>query len=75
MLDFGCGDATTTIPVAKLGVNDLGVDIADNLVRQCKLKYKFSPSPSWVKYYWGSIYIAAIKKVITDRIRPYIKTL
>ena len=74
-MDPGCGDGTTAIPMAKLGANVLGVDIADNLIRQCKLKYKFSPSPIWVKYYWGSIYIAAIKKVITDRIRPYIKTL
>ena len=42
MLDFGWGDATTAIPMAKLGANVLGVDIADDLVRQCKLKYNFS---------------------------------
>jgi ubiquinone/menaquinone biosynthesis C-methylase UbiE len=32
VLDLGCGDGTTAIPEAKLGVDVLGVDIARNLV-------------------------------------------
>jgi ubiquinone/menaquinone biosynthesis C-methylase UbiE len=32
ILDVGCGDGTTAIPMAKLGANVLGVDIARNLV-------------------------------------------
>lgn len=32
VLDVGCGDGTTAIPMAKLGANVLGVDIARNLV-------------------------------------------
>ena len=32
VLDLGCGDGTTAIPVARLGADVLGVDIARNLV-------------------------------------------
>src|ERR1700758_5211789 len=32
VLDLGCGDGTTAIPAAKLGAEELGVDIASNLV-------------------------------------------
>lgn len=32
VLDVGCGDGTTALPMAKLGANVLGVDIARNLV-------------------------------------------
>lgn len=32
VLDVGCGDGTTAIPMAKLGADVLGVDIAANLV-------------------------------------------
>ena len=32
ILDLGCGDGTTAIPAARLGVEVLGVDIASNLV-------------------------------------------
>ena len=33
VLDVGCGDGTTAIPMARLGADVLGVDIARNLVR------------------------------------------
>lgn len=33
VLDLGCGDGTTAIPVARLGAQVTGVDIASNLVR------------------------------------------
>src|SRR6516162_2174801 len=32
VLDLGCGDGTTALPAARLGVEVLGVDIAQNLV-------------------------------------------
>ena len=32
VLDLACGDGTTAIPVARLGADVLGVDIASNLV-------------------------------------------
>ncbi len=32
VLDVGCGDGTTALPMAKLGADVLGVDIARNLV-------------------------------------------
>jgi SAM-dependent methyltransferase len=32
VLDLGCGDGTTALPEAKLGADELGVDIARNLV-------------------------------------------
>ncbi|TGL93135.1 class I SAM-dependent methyltransferase [Leptospira barantonii] len=32
VLDLGCGDGTTAIPLAKIGVEVLGIDIAENLV-------------------------------------------
>jgi ubiquinone/menaquinone biosynthesis C-methylase UbiE len=32
VLDLGCGDGTTALPIAKLGAGVLGVDIAQNLV-------------------------------------------
>jgi cyclopropane fatty-acyl-phospholipid synthase-like methyltransferase len=34
VLDLGCGDGTTAIPEARLGADVLGVDIAQNLVKQ-----------------------------------------
>src|SRR5947207_16028740 len=33
VLDLGCGDGTTALPAALLGADDLGVDIASNLVK------------------------------------------
>jgi ubiquinone/menaquinone biosynthesis C-methylase UbiE len=32
-LDLGCGDGTTAVPLAILGADVLGIDIAENLVR------------------------------------------
>jgi ubiquinone/menaquinone biosynthesis C-methylase UbiE len=32
VLDLGCGDGTTAVPMARLGANVLGIDIARNLV-------------------------------------------
>jgi ubiquinone/menaquinone biosynthesis C-methylase UbiE len=32
VLDLGCGDGTTAVPAAKLGVDVLGIDIARNLI-------------------------------------------
>src|SRR5574337_1403802 len=32
ILDLGCGDGTTAIPLARIGADVLGVDIAKNLV-------------------------------------------
>ena len=32
VLDLGCGDGTTALPVAQMGANVLGVDIASSLV-------------------------------------------
>lgn len=34
VLELGCGDGTTAIPIAKLGAEVLGVDIASNLVAE-----------------------------------------
>ena len=32
VLDLGCGDGTTALPLARLGADVLGIDIARNLV-------------------------------------------
>lgn len=38
VLDLGCGDGTTAIPIAKRGAKVLGVDIAGNLVKAGNLR-------------------------------------
>jgi ubiquinone/menaquinone biosynthesis C-methylase UbiE len=40
VLDLGCGDGTTAIPIAKRGAVVLGVDIARNLVEEGNLRAK-----------------------------------
>ncbi len=40
VLDLGCGDGTTAIPIARLGANILGVDIAKNLVDAGNIRAK-----------------------------------
>src|SRR5689334_7382383 len=32
VLDLGCGDGTTAVPLARLGAEVIGIDIAQNLV-------------------------------------------
>jgi len=34
VLDLGCGDGTTAIPLARAGAEVLGIDIASNLIDQ-----------------------------------------
>src|SRR5262245_19553711 len=36
VLDLGCGDGTTAIPLAKLGAEVVGIDIARNLIEAGK---------------------------------------
>lgn len=40
VLDLGCGDGTTAIPLARSGANVLGVDIARNLVEAGNIRAK-----------------------------------
>jgi ubiquinone/menaquinone biosynthesis C-methylase UbiE len=40
VLDLGCGDGTTALPMARLGANVLGVDIARNLVEAGNIRVK-----------------------------------
>lgn len=40
VLDLGCGDGTTAIPIARLGASVLGVDIARNLVEAGNMRAK-----------------------------------
>ena len=41
ILDLGCGDGTTAIPIARLGAKVLGVDIARNLVEAGNLRARW----------------------------------
>ena len=40
VLDLGCGDGTTALPLALLGADVLGVDIATNLVEAGNIRAK-----------------------------------
>jgi ubiquinone/menaquinone biosynthesis C-methylase UbiE len=46
VLDVGCGDGTTAIPMAKLGAIVLGVDIARNLVNAANERVKREQVPN-----------------------------
>ncbi len=46
VLDLGCGDGTTAIPIAKLGATVVGVDIARNLVEAGNARAKKENLPN-----------------------------
>ena len=46
VLDVGCGDGTTAIPMANLGAEVLGVDIARNLVKAGNERVKLEEVPN-----------------------------
>ena len=46
VLDVGCGDGTTAIPMARLGAEVLGVDIARNLVKAGNERVKMEGVPN-----------------------------
>ena len=45
VLDLGCGDGTTAVPLARLGADVIGIDIARNLVEAGNRRAREAGSP------------------------------
>jgi 2-polyprenyl-3-methyl-5-hydroxy-6-metoxy-1,4-benzoquinol methylase len=47
VLDLGCGDGTTAIPLARAGVEVVGIDIARNLIEAGNKRAAEAVSAGW----------------------------